>query len=73
MKKPGQLSTILSKTFFLEGIKNLGLRPIYFKVEFLKLFLIMLLIKLRANGCSSILMLFRSSIKNSDTRSMMIL
>ena len=73
VKKPGQLSTTLSIMFLLSGIKNLGLRPIYIKSDFLKQFLIMLLIKLSANGCSSILMLCKSSSRNSDTRSMMIL
>lgn len=50
-------------------MKKRGLRPIWQSLLLRIWVLMMLLIKLRAKGCSSIFMVFRSSRANSETRS----
>jgi len=50
VKKPGHVSTWFWNTFAWAGMKNLGFLPIYRSCEFLRLFLMMLLMKLSAIG-----------------------
>jgi hypothetical protein len=53
-------------------MKNLGFLPIYRSFEFLRLFLMMLLMKLKAIGWSSILELLRSSSRKAEHLSITI-